>query len=196
MSLRLGRKNPAWTLAEPMNCTEFVDRSSEYFDGSATQNETALMDAHLAACASCRRYKAVYEQGTSLLRALPAPELGEDFEPRLRHRLFHVDDRRALIDASGSATPALTVLGLAALLTVVAWSPLLVEEPPVVELAPIVVDHVHRPEPPPRPLNASAVTFSVLGRGLWDDQRLYEYTRLSKRYAREGDIRRVGFEPY
>lgn len=179
-----------------MNCTQFVDRSSEYFDGSATDAEKARMEAHLVACASCRRYTEVYQRGASLLRALPEPELGEDFEPRLRHRLFHVDDRRALLDQSGSATPALTVLGLAVLLTFVAWSPLLREEPPVVEIAPIVVDHVHRPEPAPRALNASAVSFSLLGRGLWDDQRLYEYSRLSKRYTRDGEIRRVGLEPY
>ncbi|MEX2466955.1 MAG: zf-HC2 domain-containing protein [Gemmatimonadota bacterium] len=179
-----------------MNCTDFVDRSSDYFDGSAPAGERALMDAHLYACDSCRRYKAVYEQGTSLLRSLPEPELGEDFEPRLRHRIFHVDDRRALIDNSGSATPALTVLGLAVLLTVVAWSPLLREEPPVVDLAPIVVDQVRQPEPASRSAGgyASAVAFSALDRGLWDDARLYEYTRLSKRYAREGGLRRIGFD--
>lgn len=153
------------------------------------------MEAHLRRCESCRRYKAVYEQGASLLRSLPEPELAEDFEPRLRHRLFHVDDRRGLIDSSASATPALTVLGLAVLLTVVAWSPLLREEPPVVDLAPIVVDHVRQPVSALSSRSASpAVVFSSLGRGLWDDARLYEYTRLSKRYARDGGVRRVGFD--
>lgn len=177
-----------------MNCTNFVARSSDYFDGSASARETALMDAHLRECASCRRYKVVYEQGTSLLRSLPEPELADDFEPRLRHRLFHVDDRRALIDTSGSATPALTVLGLAVLLSVVAWSPLLREEPPVVDVAPIVVDQVDRPAAASRTSRGFAVAFGGLDRGLWDDARLYEYTRLSKRYAREGGFRRVGFD--
>ena len=178
-----------------MNCTDFMARSSEFFDGSADDRDHALMEAHLRACDSCRRYKAVYEQGASLLRSLPEPELAEDFEPRLRHRLFHVDDRRALIDSSASATPALTVLGLAVLLTFVAWSPLLRAEPPVVDLAPIVVDRVRQPAPaaPSRSVSP-AVVFSALGRGLWDDARLYEYTRLSKRYARDGGIRRVGFD--
>lgn len=154
------------------------------------------MDAHLRECASCRRYKEVYEQGTSLLRSLPEPELADDFQPRLRHRLFHVDDRQALVDTSGSATPALTVLGLAVLLTVVAWSPLLQEEPPVVDVAPIVVDQVNRPATATRTARgfASAVAFGGWDRGLWDDARLYEYTRLSKRYAREGGLRRVGFD--
>lgn len=170
-------------------------RSSEYFDGSASERDTALMEAHLRACAACRRYKVVYEEGASLLRSLPEPELGEDFEPRLRHRLFHVDDRRALLDHSGSATPALTVLGLSVLLTLVAWSPLLREEPPVVDLAPIVVDEVREPARPMRVAGSrGAVVFSALGQGLWDDARLYEYTRLSKRYARDGGIRRVGFD--
>src|SRR5690606_17039762 len=108
-----------------MNCSDFVARSSDYFDGSAPAEDMGAMEEHLRGCASCTRYKAVYEQGTSLLRDLPEPEIGEDFEPRLRHRLFHVDDRRALIDNSGSAAPALSVLSLAVLLTAVAWSPLL-----------------------------------------------------------------------
>jgi anti-sigma factor RsiW len=170
-------------------------RSSEYFDGSASAWDMARMEEHLRDCTSCGRFKAVYEQGASLLRSLPEPELGEDFEPRLRHRLFHVADHRALIDNSGSATPALTVLGLAVLLSFIAWSPLLRAEPPVVELAPIVVDHVRAPAPAARGLpGSSAVVFSALGQGLWDDARLYEYTRLSKRYARGEAMRRVGFE--
>ena len=179
-----------------MTCSEFVDRSSDFFDGSTHARETRLMEAHLRECVSCRRYKAVYEQGTSLLRSLPEPELGEDFEPRLRHRIFHVDDRRALIDNSGSATPALTVLGLAVLLTVVAWSPLLRGEPPVVELAPIVVDQVRQPATRTiRPAaSSSAVMFGAVDLGLWENERLYEYTRLSKRYARDEGVRRVGFE--
>jgi anti-sigma factor RsiW len=177
-----------------MNCTDFVARSSDFFDGSAPDGEMSLMEAHLRECASCRRYAAVYEQGTSLLRSLPEPELGEDFEPRLRHRIFHVDDRRALLDNSGSATPALSVLGLAVLLTVVAWSPLLREEPPMVDLAPIVVDHVDQPAPAPRSAPASAVAFGALDLGLWDNARLYEYTRLSKRYARDGGVQRIGFD--
>ena len=176
-----------------MTCSEFVDRSSDFFDGSTQARETRLMEAHLRECVSCRRYKAVYEQGTSLLRSLPEPELGEDFEPRLRHRIFHVDDRRGLIDNSGSATPALTVLGLAVLLTVVAWSPLLREEPPMVELAPIVVDQVRQPVTRPT-TSSSAVAFGAWDLGLWENERLYEYTRLSKRYARDGGVRRVGFE--
>lgn len=188
-----------------MNCSDFVARSSDYFDGSAPVEDIEAMEEHLRACVSCRRYKVVYEQGTSLLRSLPEPEIGEDFEPRLKHRLFHVDDRRALLDNSGSATPALTVLGLAVLLSAVAWSPLLRSDGPVVDLPPIVVDDV-RPESA-RPLGASfgagfvstagwvsAAGFGGLERGLWDDARLYEYSRLSKRYPRGDALRRVGLD--
>jgi anti-sigma factor RsiW len=182
-----------------MNCSDFVARSSDYFDGSAPAEDMGAMDEHLRACSSCMRYKAVYEQGTSLLRALPEPEIGEDFEPRLRHRLFHVDDRRALIDNSGSAAPALSVLSLAVLLTAVAWSPLLRSDGPVVDLAPIVVDDVRQPVPQARRGSfgvsfASTTTFGSLGRGLWDDARLYEYTRLSKRYLQDGALHRVGLD--
>jgi hypothetical protein len=178
-----------------MDCKHFMTRASDYFDASTDERESALMEAHLRHCVSCQRYKVVYQEGTSLLRGLPEPELRDDFESRLRHRLLHVDDRRALLDHSGSATPALTVLGLSVLLTVVAWSPLLRAEPPVVDLDPIVVDRVVEPT---RVYDAvgsrTAVAFSSLGDGLWDDARLYEYTRLSKRYARESGVRRAGFD--
>jgi len=180
-----------------MNCTDFVTRSSDYFDGSLDAGEVAAMEDHLQRCPTCRRYKTVYERGASLLRQLPDPELPADFRPRLQHRLFHVDDRRALIDNSGSAAPALTVLALAVVLSAVAWSPLLRDSPPVVELAPIVVERV---VDRPAVSAEGAVRFATsaglapLDGGLWDDARLYEYTTLSRRYAGGGDLRRAGFD--
>lgn len=152
------------------------------------------MDEHLEGCDSCRRYKTVVEHGASVLRALPEPELREDFAPRLQHRLYHVRDERTPSEHVGSRAPALTVLGIALVLTAVAWSPVLRGGEPVIELPPIVVD---RAPVPLRVLPASTrgVPSAVpdLDGRLWENTRLYEYSPLSRRYDDRPRPRQVGF---
>jgi anti-sigma factor RsiW len=178
-----------------MNCSDFVTRFTDYLDGSVPADEVREMDEHLEGCDSCRRYKTVVEHGASVLRSLPAPELREDFAPRLQHRLYHVQEERVLPDHVASRAPALTVLGIAVVLTAVAWSPLLRSGDPVIELEPIVVDHA-----PPAPLRilpasmpGSASVPDLQGR-LWDNTRLYEYSPLSRRYEDRMRPRQVGLE--
>jgi anti-sigma factor RsiW len=96
-------------------------------------------DEHLASCAECRRYMHVIERGLELLHALPAPEVRDDFVPRLQHRIYHVDQERSLRWHTSSGTTALAMAGMAILLTAVAWSPVLRSSAPTVELEPIVV---------------------------------------------------------
>lgn len=175
-----------------MNCSELIARFTDYLDGVASPEEIRAMEAHLADCASCRRYKAVLENGSSLLRSLPATELREDFAPRLQHRLFHVQEERSLSDRVTSGAPALTVLGIAVLLAAVAWAPTLRASAPVVELAPIVVDRAPTRRPGvmiSQPLGGR--DRAGLDADLWDDARLYEYSPLNRRYRAEPQ--RVGF---
>jgi len=181
-----------------MNCSDFVARFTDYFDGVASAEEAQAIENHWAECPSCRRYQGVFEKGASLLRTLPEPELADDFEPRLRHRLYHVADERALADHSASGSTALTVLGIAVLLTAAAWSPVLTGQAPVVELAPIIVDRA----PPNARASRAQLAISVqpasgravLERGLWEGARLYEYSPLSQRYRREASLRQVGLD--
>jgi hypothetical protein len=123
------------------------------------------------------------------------PELRDDFVPLLHNRLYRAQDAAASAPTA-SRTPAVAVLGVAVLLTAVAWSPLLRGTPPVVELAPIVVDRA--PAPPSRVRAASSGERPLelwrepaLDSGLWDDTRLYEYSALSRRY-RSPATRQVG----
>jgi anti-sigma factor RsiW len=182
-----------------MTCSDFVARFTDFSDGDAPPEDVRAMQEHLAGCESCRRYKTVVEHGAELLRALPTPELRDDFEPRLQHRLYHVQEERYLEGAATSRAPALTVLGIAVVLTAVAWSPLLWGGAPVVELDPIVVDHA-----PPRlqvrpasmgPRAFDARTAPGLDGGLWEDTRLYEYSPLSRRYGDDPRTRQVGLGP-
>ncbi|HUP53124.1 MAG TPA: zf-HC2 domain-containing protein [Longimicrobiales bacterium] len=182
-----------------MNCSEFVSRFTDYVDGTALAGDVQAMEEHLGGCESCRRYKTVVEHGAQLLRSLPAPELREDFEPRLQHRLYHVLEERSIPETVTSRAPALTVFGIAVLLTAVAWSPLLRGSAPVVELEPIIVDRapstlrVRPVSTERRPLELRAEP--ELAGGLWDDTRLYEYTPLSRRYEDDLRTRQVGLAP-
>ena len=178
-----------------MNCTDVVDRFSEYLDGTASEVDVAAIERHLETCDQCARYHAVLVNGAELLRKLPEPELRADFEPRLRHRLYHVDDERLLRDHAASGASAVTVLGIALLLTTVAWSPTLLSRLPVVQLAPIVVDRAPT-RSPFRPASSPPGMFSTkaepdIDDPLWAGQLLYDYTPLSQRYEQRARVRRV-----
>ncbi|MDA0312251.1 MAG: anti-sigma factor [Gemmatimonadetes bacterium] len=184
-----------------MNCSDYVANFSDFLDGTAPADEIRLFEAHVEGCADCRRYREVVQRGSEVLRMLPEPELTEDFAPRLRRRLYQVPHHGAL--ASGaSATPAMTVVGMAILLTAIAWSPAL-KGVPQIEMAPIVVD---RPAPrrptslPFRPVNAMPADMperrplADLEGGLWDDSQalMYEYSPLSQRYRQRAAVRGTG----
>lgn len=192
---------PEWRqYHDDMDCSELIARYTDYVDGTAAPDEIRAMEAHLAGCVSCRRYRSVLEHGSALLQSLPAVELREDFEQRLQHRLYHVQDEHTLSERVMSGAPALTVVGIAVLLTAVAWAPLMHGSAPQVQLAPIVVDRapvrrtvlpaVRMRTVPSRPAEPD------LDAELWnDDTRLYEYSQLRRRYEGEPQPRQVGFAP-
>jgi anti-sigma factor RsiW len=179
-----------------MNCSDVVTRFTDYLDGLATADEAVAIERHLEGCPTCVRYKVVLEHGATILRSLPEPELQEDFTPRLQHRLYHVDEERTLSAHATSGASAVTVLGIAVVLALVAWSPTFFVGAPVVELAPIVVDR----EPRRTPFRAASASppgsFSTTANrnfdaGLWTDTQLYDYTLLSQRYERRPRARRA-----
>jgi anti-sigma factor RsiW len=179
-----------------MNCSDIVARFTDYLDGSLGERETATVREHLDECSSCRRYRNVLEHGAALLRSLPEPELREDFRPRLQHRLYHVDDEKALSAHATSGAPALTVVGIALLLTAVAWAPTLQPGAPLVELDPIVVDRAPRRASLLPVISTPLGTFSSktpadLDGGLWENALLYDYSPLSQRYLRSMRVRRA-----
>ena len=186
------------TYSGVMDCTTFVASFTDYLDGALSQEEGRAMEAHLAQCGSCLRYKNVVEHGRSVLLTLPVPELGDDFSSRLEHRLFWAADEVPASDDVASRAPALAVLGIAVLLTVVAWAPFLIGGSPVVQLEPIVVDHA--------PSSLARIPATWAGQAdpsqgldegeerLWEDLRLYEFSPLSRRYPETARTRQVGLE--
>jgi len=200
---RVGNPVASPAVSDPMNCSDYVANFSDHLDGGASAEDVRAMEAHVAECGACRHYREVVERGSALLRSLPEPELSEDFGPRLQHRLYHVDE--ASLEGATSATPAMTVLGMAILLTAVAWSPALLGGSPEVQLEPIIVDQAPARlsvQPAGRallrldPVRPRSTQFLPLDEGLWDDSQrlLYEYSPLSQRYQQQGLLRRTGLD--
>lgn len=77
-------------------CSVFLARHSAYIDDELMPRERSAHERHQAACASCARYARVLANGVDALRSLPPLEASADFEARLQHRLFHVQDEAAL----------------------------------------------------------------------------------------------------
>jgi anti-sigma factor RsiW len=104
-------------------CDEFLARHSDYLDGLLSPVAAARLSAHATACDSCARYDRIVRKGIDLVRELPDVEPSEDFEMRLQHRIFHLEDARVLEPRASGAAAA---LGVAAAIALLAWSPLLV----------------------------------------------------------------------
>ena len=174
-----------------MTCSDFQERFSDYHDGVGDPTFMAAASAHLDACPGCRRYRDVVERGIQILRAVPAPAVGDDFLPRLQHRIYHLEDDHVLNPReTGSATTTTTAVAIALLIAAAAWSPVLMK-PPEVLIDPVVVS---RPEPRVvgirtpdyRQLLAlePAAAEPVVQRGLWDDPLLLtRYSPLTARSA-------------
>lgn len=106
-----------------MTCDEFLTHYSDYLDECFGPADAARWSAHIGECASCARYDRVMRRGLTLVRDLPPIVPGEDFTPRLQHRLYHVQDE--LIGGRERGMGRVTLFaGAAVLLVAVAWSPL------------------------------------------------------------------------
>ena len=193
-----------------MDCSEFLSRFSEFYDAPRGAPVLKEAEAHMAACGKCARYQEVVSRSVALLHAMPRAELAESFRPRLQHRLFHLDDGGAVgRPGRGSATPAVTVLGMAILLTAIAWSPTIGSGVPEVELPAIVVSGPPLLDPLLDPDAAGLMPVSsgvpassdLFPGGLWSDAKnlLYEYSPMSERYRGQRNpgervLRRTGLD--
>ena len=187
-----------------MNCSEFLSQFSEYYDAPEGAPVRQEAEAHMAACEKCARYNEVVTRSVALLHVMPRAELAESFRLRLQHRLFHLDDGGSVArPGKGSATPAVTVLGMAILLTAIAWSPKIGSGIPEVDLPAIVVSGPPTPEllfEPDAP-GVTPVSSRLISGGLWSDAEnlLFEYSPMSERYRVQRDdgerlLRKTGLD--
>ncbi len=122
------------------DCQEFLNRHSEYRDDRLGEADLALMKAHMVSCPSCCRYDRVLDAGVAILRDTEAGRSGEGLELAGIQRQVRILERResAALGAVGSGMSAAAAVGVAVLLGVVAWSPFLFDNPPEVEIEPVV----------------------------------------------------------
>lgn len=121
-----------------MECDEFLEGYSSYRDGRLGDEGRRRFERHLDGCSSCARYDRVIRRGTEIFRNLPRARPSADFLPRLRHRLYHLQDGIPLEVArgGGAAAAAVAAVGLLAL----SWLPFAATMPVEVELPAVAVE--------------------------------------------------------
>jgi hypothetical protein len=108
-------------------CDELLARHADYLDGLLAPHEAARLQLHMELCTSCARYDRIVRHGTELVRDLPEITPSSDFELRLQHRIFHLEDSAALRDSRPAAS-AMATFAVAGVIALLAWSPLLLTE--------------------------------------------------------------------
>jgi hypothetical protein len=187
-----------------VDCSEYLIRFSEYFDGRASPPAEKEMTAHESECPSCEEYRSAVDAGRRLVRSLPPLEVPQDFRARLNHRIYHIEDGVSIARQTlGSGATTVAVVAMAALLAAVAWTPVFRRLPTAVELPPVVVEG-QETEPGPFTSQTPSSTFSRkhspfaadhFEDGFWGDthQLLFEYSTFSHR-RRLAEPARIGIE--
>lgn len=141
-----------------MDCDEFLRGYSDFRDRRHPRPVLSRFESHLEGCESCRRYDRVVRRGVHVLRTLPCPCPSSDFVPRLRHRIYHLEDGIPMSDrATSGGSAALTAMAAVGLLAL-AWLPFALQAPLEIELAPVAVEV---------PARGPTVEASVFDRGPW-----------------------------
>lgn len=122
-----------------MQCEEFLEGYSEFLDGRLGPKRQTAFEAHREACCTCGRYDRVVQRGLNVWRNLPDIDPSPDFLPRLRHRLYHVDDEAHLGQTRHLGSAALIAVAAVGLLALT-WLPFATRMTVEVELPPLAVE--------------------------------------------------------
>ena len=112
--------------AETMHCEDFLSRHGEYVDGMLSLVEASQLRGHMAECSNCARYDRIVRKGLTLVTELPEIQPSLDFEQRLQHRIFHLEDEMTFTQQRPAVGVA-AALAVAAMIALLAWSPLLIQ---------------------------------------------------------------------
>jgi hypothetical protein len=112
--------------AGTMRCEDFLSRHGEYLDGGLTLTDASQMRAHIVRCSTCARYDRIVRKGLTLVNELPEVQPSLDFEQRLQHRILSLEDEMTFTQQRPAVGVA-AALAVAAMIALLAWSPLLVQ---------------------------------------------------------------------
>jgi hypothetical protein len=116
-----------------MHCDHFVERYSEFRDGTLVPEQMETCTAHVESCPRCARYDHVMQRGLAILADVPSAESSDDFMPRLRHRLYNVDC--GLVESRRRFGGSAALIGVAAVgLLALFWLPFAANVPMEMEL--------------------------------------------------------------
>lgn len=107
-------------------CDEILTLHSDYLDGLLAAHEAARIQWHLSQCTSCARYDRIVRRSLDMVRELPEVQPSDDFEERLQHRIYHVQDGEAIAEPRAAGGAA--ALAVASVIALLAWSPLMFSE--------------------------------------------------------------------
>lgn len=178
-----------------MRCEEFLEGYSDYLDGLLSQPERERFNEHLDGCDSCTRYDRVVQRGLTVVRSLPRVNPPSDFLPRLRHRIYHIEDDIPFSGARPGGSAALVAVAVVGLFAVL-WLPFASHVPIEVELPAVAVE---RPAPEvaeerPLPSLFDPGPFVVTGReapsAVWVGRNVFE--GVASEGLREAESRRLG----
>jgi anti-sigma factor RsiW len=97
-----------------MACPEFEDLIMDYCEGAASPADSALLEAHIAACSACRAWLGEQrELDLRLAKSLAAPSLSPEFAGRLAARIA-AEPRAPRFHWLPRALDAIGFLGIAA----------------------------------------------------------------------------------
>ncbi len=116
-----------------MECEDFLEGYSDYLDGLLDAAREVEFERHIEACEHCARYDRVVQRGLSLCRELPDIDGAPDFLPRLRHRIYHLEDGIPMSSVRPGGSAALVAVAAVGLLAF-AWLPFATSVPVEVEL--------------------------------------------------------------
>lgn len=133
------RSPPSIGVKGTMECKEFLEGYSSYLDGLAGEDERRAFREHLDGCESCARYDRVVQRGLRAFRNLPRLDPSDDFLPRLRHRIYHLQDDIPLSSARHGGSAALLAVAAVGLLAL-AWLPFASQVPVEIQLPEVAVE--------------------------------------------------------
>jgi hypothetical protein len=121
-----------------MDCEEFLEDYSDYFDWRLEERPVQEYREHLSSCDACTEYDRVMRNGLHLVKDLGAPEPVDDCLSRVQQRVHALD--RQLVHGMGRLRFAVAVAGVTAVTVMFITSLPFFRPGESVELPPVVVE--------------------------------------------------------